>query len=366
MTVEKVYKHNQDTYTITRYPKTEDKTLKAWSNAEVYALEELNLSKDSHLVLYNDRFGFWNTTLNQYNPTTIWHFASQKKAVKQNLLQNNLPCKEEGFKTVLEPLDQDIDIALVKIPKSVDAFQYILEHIHKNSHSNTEVICCFMTKYFNKQIIERAQLYFEEVTQSLAWKKSRLMRLKQPKQKVHAMNLTQIEFENTVYKQYPGVFSASHIDYATQFLMEHLVVKQEEKEIMDLASGNGVLAKFVQGQNPEASVLLMDDFNLAIESSKLNVNADKATFLCEDIMNDLADNTFDLVVSNPPFHFEHENNIEVTLQLMKHVHRCLKPNGRFVFVANAHLNYKTHLIHWFTDVKEVARNSKFVICSCTL
>ena len=41
--------------------------------------------------------------------------------------------------------------------------------------------------------------------------------------------------------------------------------------------------------------------------------------------------------------FEFENNIEVSIELFKEVYRCLKMGGRFVLVANKHLNYKTHL-----------------------
>lgn len=364
--METVYKHNNTSYTITRYPKTQDKTLKAWSNAEAYALNELEDITGKHIAVYNDRFGFWNTCLHSNEVSTIWHYESQRKSIQQNLAQNGFQFDETTLFKATERLEKSIDIALVKVPKSVEGFQYILEHIHANSHKDTLVICCFMTKYFNKQIIEKSNLYFEDVQQSLAWKKSRLIHLKTPKQDVKPMTLNTLEYKGLEYKQFPGVFSASHIDYATQFLMEHLVVESTEVEVMDLASGNGVLARFVQDQNTSAKLTLVDDFNLAIESSKFNVDQSKATFLCLDTIETLPDNTFDLVVSNPPFHFEHENNIDITLNLMKHVQRCLKPSGRFVFVANAHLNYKTHLIQWFTQVKEVAKNDKFVICSCTV
>ena len=66
-----------------------------------------------------------------------------------------------------------------------------------------------------------------------------------------------------------------------------------------------------------------------------------------DSMELFKDDYFDLVISNPPFHFEHETNIEVAIRLFHDVKRCLKSEGRFELVASQHLNFKTHLIKIF-------------------
>ena len=73
---------------------------------------------------------------------------------------------------------------------------------------------------------------------------------------------------------------------------------------------------------------------------------------------------FDLVVSNPPSHFEYETNIEIAITLFKEVARCLKPDGRFVIVASKHLNFKTHLERIFERCKISAENNKFIIYEC--
>ena len=76
------------------------------------------------------------------------------------------------------------------------------------------------------------------------------------------------------------------------------------------------------------------------------------------------DNFFDFVVCNPPFHFEHENNIEVAIDLFVQVRRCLRRDGSFQAVANRHLNYQTHLKRLFGNVRIIGRNRKFEIISC--
>ncbi|MGB0868386.1 MAG: class I SAM-dependent methyltransferase [Flavobacteriales bacterium] len=357
------YTYNNQDFQFERYPETKDHSLKAFSNAEIYALNHIGSYKNKSIGLYNDRFGFWNTCLDTFNPRTIWSYHSQTKAIKRNLDLNGIAFREELLFDQFETINNPFDVVLLKVPKSLELFENYLEHIWQNANENTEIVCCFMTKYFTKGILDKANLFFEEVEQSLAWKKSRLVILKQPKSQAPPSKLKSIEFNSKTYKQYPGVFSSSHIDYATQFLTKYINVKPDELNVLDLASGNGVLAHFCQESNPEAQLTLIDDFHLAVESSKMNTK--NANYICSDSLDSVEDQSFDLIVSNPPFHFEHENNIDITLNLMKNVSRCLKPKGRFLFVANNHLNYKTHLVNWFTHVYIVNKNEKFIILECS-
>lgn len=124
-----------------------------------------------------------------------------------------------------------------------------------------------------------------------------------------------------------------------------------------------MIADNILSQQPNAEVHLVDDSFLAVESSKMNVN-EGAHFHWKDSLEDFDDGSLDLVVSNPPFHFEHETNIEVTISLFTQVQRCLKSSGRFVLVANKHLNYKTHLDKLFINCSITAENDKFVAYEC--
>ena len=349
-------------YTLERYPKTEDKSLRAWSNAELLVLDYIADKEAENIHTFNDRFGVWNCALQNKNLTTVWTYASQQKAITQNLTLNNFS-DAIIYKTPLEDLKK-VDLALIKIPKSLELFELFLQQIHKVAHENTEVVCGFMTKYFSASYLKIAEEYFEIVEQSRAWKKARLLVLKQPKTNItHRMLINEINWK-CILHQYYGVFSSGKVDIGTQFLLEHLQVKSNELQVLDVASGNGVIAYEVTQQNPKAKVTLVDDFNLAIASSQLNLENKKANFICADTLNELEQNSFDLVVSNPPFHFEHENNIEVALHLFKGVQNCLKPNGRFVLVANKHLNYTTHLKKLFKEVEVVKSNKKFEVIEC--
>ncbi len=356
---------NSEEFTLIRYPETKDNTLRAWSNAELLVLDYIKDYKQNRFHLFNDRFGFWNCTLHEKELETIWTYASQKKAIINNLKKNKLSV-DVNFNTPLDLLDK-VDVALLKIPKSLELFELFLFQIYQSAHVGTEVVCGFMTKYFSSAYLKIAEQYFESIIQTKAWKKARLLILKKPKKTIKAKEFVNtIKWEDTVLKQLYGVFSSDKIDIGTQFLLEHLKIRENENEVLDVASGNGIISYEVLKQKNNAAVTLVDDFNLAIESSKLNLPNRKAKFICTDTIEGVENNYFDLIVSNPPFHFEHENNIEITIDLFKKIKKCLKEEGRFMLVANLHLNYKTHLEKLFSKVSIISKNSKFIIYNCII
>ena len=361
------FKYKDQNITINRYPTTENKSLKPWNAGEEYSLNYI-LEKefeDKRIVVVNDKFGFLSVALSENTPITIIDFKSQEKAIKDNFSRNNVKVIKENFVSPLESLELGIDYAFIKIPKSTDLFRLYLTQIHKSLEEDGEVICSFMTKNFNKTILKIAEEFFEEVGQSLAWKKSRLLILRGKKDVKEQKLINTLEYDsNNSFEQYLGVFSAKKIDYASQYFANYISVLPSDKKILDLASGNGILAHIAKEKCSDCEIHLMDDSVLAIESSKLNVEGESVFFHCEDTLDTFDKSSFDLVISNPPFHFEYENNIEVSINLFKGVHSILKKEGRFQLVANIHLNYKTHLDKIFEKVEVLGQNDKFVVYEC--
>lgn len=357
---------NKNKYFITRYPKTSNRSLQAWSAADEYLLTEfnsLNLEKPT-VTIFNDRFGFLTCHLHQFSPNIIINYKSQEKAIFQNIEANDLKFSSLNFTTPLEPLPNQLDVAILKIPKSMDLFRMQLFQISKSLNNDGVVLASFMTKYFSPQMLSIANEFFEEVEQSQAWKKARYLTLKNKKTSPDISILHTLEFQDIIYQQYFGVFSAKNIDYASQFFIQHLKLKEGDQRILDLASGNGVLSRAIQLQNSNSEIHLMDDSFLAIESSKLNLSLENVFFHFSDSLETFEDDYFDFVISNPPFHFEHETNIEVAIRLFSEVRRCLKNGGRFELVASKHLNFKTHLIKIFTEVNVISENNRFIIYEC--
>ncbi|MEX0646845.1 MAG: methyltransferase [Balneolaceae bacterium] len=360
---------------VSRYPKSKNRSLKAWNAADEYLLKylsQLDVAAPS-VAIYNDRFGFLSCALHNTGPVNVVDYKSSEKAINRNLKNNGLDVNRSLFLSSLSPLPRPIDIGIIKIPKSLDLFHFYLDKLTEGLAENGIAICGFMTRHFSKQIPVVGGEFFEEVNQSLAWKKSRLLILKKkkPLQKSSAVRFFTHTFTTGLteeVRQYPGVFSAGKVDYATQFLLEHTEVNDHDMKILDLASGNGVIARDIQLRKPDAEIHLLDDYYLAIESSRLNLDKDRIHFHFNDSPGRIVpkaslgeNHFFDLVISNPPFHFGHENNIEITIRLFEQVKKVMKEGGRFLCVANKHLNYKTHLRKLFRETKTVAENDKYVI-----
>ena len=171
----------------------------------------------------------------------------------------------------------------------------------------------------------------------------------------------ELHFKDELYKQYKGVFSSDHIDYASQFLLEKIKPDPNARKILDLASGNGVLAKEVSKEIEDAEYHLVDDSILAVASAELNFSGSKVHHHWDNSLEAFPDESFDLIISNPPFHFEYEVNINITLDLFKQAHRCLRSGGELWVVANKHLNYGKHLKELYSRV-ESSSNEKFSVC----
>jgi 23S rRNA (guanine1835-N2)-methyltransferase len=360
-------KSEETEYNFERYPETENASLRAWGASDEHVLkylEEMNIHIED-TVIYNDRFGFLTCVLHDLNPVTIINEKSQEKACRINLDKNDLSIDEIKFLSPLDQLPGKVKLSIIKIPKSLELFRLQLSGLSKALDEDSLVLCPFMTRHFTTQFLIIANEYFENVEQSRAWKKSRLLILKQPK-KAETISITKsIPWKEKEFKQYFGIFSSGNIDYATQFLLENLRINEEDKTVLDLASGNGVIGSYVREQNPKCELHLLDDSFLAVESSKFNLSGENTYFHYNDTLEEFEENFFDLVVSNPPFHFEYETNIEIPIRLFGEVERCLKPGGRFLVVASKHLNFKTHLDKIFGNCYVVADNNKFIIYECS-
>lgn len=170
-------------FTIKRYPPTTNKSLQAWNAGDEYILQKLSGLELSgkNIAIYNDRFGYLSCHLHAHQPKIIVHRKSQEKSIKMNLDDNQLNINTDQWLTPFSDREISSDICLLQIPKSLDLFRYFLHQISRSLSDDGMVICSFMTKYFTPALLDIAEDYFEEVEQSLAQKKSRLLTLRKKK-----------------------------------------------------------------------------------------------------------------------------------------------------------------------------------------
>lgn len=364
------YRFRGRTFQFERYPLTNNRSLRPVSAADelliVYGLS--NIDRAEHLLLQHDRFGVLGTVFSDQSPQFVETFASQKKALLQNLAFNgDLPMPHQLY---ADALPAATSLGLMRVPKSIQLFErYVSQFAWTATSQETKdkpiLVCGFMTRHFSPGLLKVAEKYAGQVEQSRATKKARLLILSEfkPRPSTPLELINELNYKGRVYRQYYGVFSADKIDYGTQFLLEYLsnhpLDLPPDFTYLDLACGNGILANEVAMLYPKATGFAIDDSHLATSSAILNLDLNRVQVIQDDDLGQIPNNSLDLLLSNPPFHFGHETNIEVSLRLFREALRVLRPNGQFLIVANRHLNYSTHLRQLFSKVKTLDQQQKF-------
>ena len=349
-----------------RLPNTNDHSLKAWSAVDEHIQKHLEEAEYNltNLSIFHDRFGYLTCNLIAHKPITITYLESQKQSISRNASTNWISLDNLNVISILEDIPSIGSVSIMKVPKSLDLFRLYLIKLIDILPLDGVVIAGFMTRHFTKSMLEIAAEYFDLVEQSKAWKKSRLLKLSHPKKSNNSLSeiLNSTLFNKFHYQQYLGVFSANHIDYATQYLLENLELRDSEKNFLDIGCGNGIIGKHLLDQRPWNEPVMMDDSYLAIASTEMNLTESEGVkVIAQYNLHSFEEEQFDLVITNPPFHFEYEVDPSIAIRLMSDTYRILSNRGRLIIVANRHLNYKSQLSKYYIEVNIIKENNKFVI-----
>lgn len=145
-----------------------------------------------------------------------------------------------------------------------------------------------------------------------------------------------------------GIFSKNHVDSATDLLLRSVVV-QAGMSVCDLGSGLGVMG-LVLASFYQVEVTCVDVNPKAVMLTQMNLDAHqiKGHVVLSDGLKNLAEKSFDLIVTNPPIRIGKVRLYELFDEALDH----LNPGGALVFVmhkkhgvasAIKHLTYKTDL-----------------------
>ncbi|MGC9400521.1 MAG: class I SAM-dependent methyltransferase [Anaerolineae bacterium] len=157
----------------------------------------------------------------------------------------------------------------------------------------------------------------------------------------------------------PGVFAHGRLDDGAAALISGMRVDGGER-VLDLGCGTGLvgLAALRRG----AQVTGVDVSAWAVASTRrtwaANGYPEAAVHLSIGAAA-VAQQRFDVVVANPPFHRGAGVNFEVAQLFITDAARVLRPGGRLYLVANAFLKYEPWLRHPFAHVETVWRNARY-------
>ena len=160
----------------------------------------------------------------------------------------------------------------------------------------------------------------------------------------------------------PGVFSHGRLDAGTALLLDAMQSLKLNGNILDFASGCGVVGVTALRMAPASRLTLLDDSALALEAGKRSLAANQleAVSLPSNGLAEL-EGRFDWILSNPPFHRGVRDDLGIAADFFRQSGTFLTEKGRILVVFNRHLPYEGWLRDQFKNVSRLASNREFTV-----
>ena len=141
----------------------------------------------------------------------------------------------------------------------------------------------------------------------------------------------------------PGLFAGGQVDVMSRFLLDTLAEVGSAKpwkqavKVLDFGSGTGILAAGVMDLMAVDSCWLLDADAAALEAAGRNLP--KAQMVLADGFRwgEATPEAFHLIISNPPIHDGHSNDLRVLLELLREGPGWLEPGGELWLVTQEHI-----------------------------
>jgi 16S rRNA (guanine1207-N2)-methyltransferase len=170
------------------------------------------------------------------------------------------------------------------------------------------------------------------------------------------------------YLSRPGLFAWDRVDAASALLASQLPVDLAGR-VADLGAGYGYLSTQLLARCPGiTSIDLYEAEARALEPARCNLEQAQReggrslpiALHWHDVALGLA-GSYDVVVSNPPFHQGRADLPELGRAFIRAAADALVPQGRLWLVANRHLPYEATLAERFQEVRTVTAQDGFKV-----
>lgn len=185
--------------------------------------------------------------------------------------------------------------------------------------------------------------------------------------------LRELEINGFRFKTKPGQYGWNKVDAGSKFLMDTLLERPTFNfsvpiKILDLGCGYGYLSMRMLNATPEnsarISICTTDNNAAAIDTCKANLAIYNETADIQTITSNCADTieeSFDIILCNPPFHQGFENDRSLTHSFLKGASNHLKPNGNAYFVVNSFIPLERLATDYFKYCSQLSNNKQFAI-----
>jgi 23S rRNA (guanine1835-N2)-methyltransferase len=368
---------------LVRYPQNlQHQSWQAWDAADEYLIDYVeqnipNLANVS-ISIYNDDFGALACWFAAANPIWVTDSYVAKQSCLINLQQNNIPSESVKFYDSVTQVDTKADLVLLKVPKTTALLEQQLIDLQSRVSPTTIIIAAGKATLIHKSTLALFEKFLGSTTTSLAKKKARLIFCQPTANKSHSSPYPTIWFTERPrfeISNLANVFARQQLDIGARFMLEHLskLPNLENKTVIDLGCGNGVLGLHILNQEQQTKVIFVDESYMAVASAKQNIVANlpaqesQSEFMVNNCLDDFSNKSsateVDLVICNPPFHQQNAITDHIAWQMFKDAKSVLKSGGQLFVVGNRHLDYPNKLKRLFGNTTTVATNQKFSILS---
>ncbi|NNC81594.1 MAG: methyltransferase [Acidimicrobiales bacterium] len=359
----------QRTAEIHRHPHRAKSQLRGWDAADEYVLEhvaELDLGPDSRIAIVNDAFGALGVVLADHQPVDVSDSENARIGRSANLERNGLTGR--ASRSSFDELDGEIDLLILKIPKSLGQLEDQLRRLRPFLTENTVVLGAGMTKAIHSSTLELFESLVGPTSTSLARKKARLIHATvDPSSDIGRNPWPRAwRYAGLDVASHGGVFSAEKIDGGTQMLLQSMGAVDWPTRIVDLGCGNGIIGLTLAKQIPDAELVFADESHRALRSAEESWAANypdrTAEFLAIDrLVNAVDRDSVDLIVTNPPFHSDRSMGDAVAWDMFVDAYATLQVDGELWVVGNRHLGYHAKVKKIFGNGEVVASNTTYVV-----
>jgi 16S rRNA (guanine1207-N2)-methyltransferase len=157
----------------------------------------------------------------------------------------------------------------------------------------------------------------------------------------------------------PGIFSYDRLDAGTAFLLAHLTLPAGAR-VLDAGCGYGPIG-VAAARSGAAHVDMIDVSLPAVLAAAANIErlGLRAEARASDALDAVAGRSYDLIVSNPPFHAGRQVDTAMAAAFIGQGRALLAPGGRMALVANRFLPYDRLLAPAFRRVERVAESPAY-------
>lgn len=363
------------TLELRRSPFPHHPALRAWDAADEYLLAHAaEQSPNSRWAIVNDSFGALTLGLATQAPVLWYDSAVEADALADNAIRNGIPTPKQHAQS--EPLPNDVDGVLLKLPRSSALLDWQLAQINKQLPAGRPLLLGGMLKHVTPADLAVLDARLDGLAASRIVKKARIWQaVTSSRSEIPAIQHVKISEPEVVLHHRAGVFSPKRLDPGAACLLGYLADIErgtlgEDAQIIDLCCGSGILGLAWLLRHPSHHLLSTDASVAAVTSAELTLAANAPrtaswSVRLGDGLHGLDTRRADVILCNPPFHQADTVTTDVARDLFTQASGVLRTDGQFVVVGNRHLGYHALLKHSFKQVRTISQDKRFVVLVAT-